>query len=177
MRKNLNNSRYLPLTIVLKHASMKIYKLTALLLVFSACSMVDNEAEVAKPKKVKSFESITVGARGGLVGQSALYRLLDDGMYLAVNAKGNWDTIGPVKVEELKQAEQMLNLVKGLEVKSLGDGDGTSTEYKVEANLKPSGYVYYLWPEGREKVPQELLDLYSYIRQINPQVVPTPAKG
>tara|TARA_R110002050_G_scaffold278035_2_gene423904 strand:+ start:5146 stop:5616 length:471 start_codon:yes stop_codon:yes gene_type:complete len=155
---------------------MKIYKLTAFLLIFSACSLVDKKAPEAKPKKAKSFESITVGERGGLVGQSTLYRLLDDGMYLTVNAKGNWDTIGSVKVEEFKQAEQMLNLVKGLEVKSLGDGDGTSTEYKVEANLKPSGYVYYLWPEGREKVPQELVDFYSYIRQINPQVASSPTK-
>jgi len=67
----------------------------------------------------------------------------------------------------------MLTLVKGLEIKSLGDGDGSTIEYKVEANLKPSGYVYYLWPEGRKKVPQELKDFYAFIESINPKLKTT----
>lgn len=128
------------------------------------------KAKSDRVKKAKTFKSVTVGERNGLVGQSTLFRLLDDGMYLAVNAKGNWDTIGAVEPLELQKVEQMLRLVKGLEVKSLKDGDAESIEYKVEANLKPDGYVYYLWPEGRQKVPQDLQDLFTFMKQINPRL-------
>jgi hypothetical protein len=149
---------------------MKILKFIAFLLVFSACGMVSNNASGDKVKKAKSFTSITVGERSGLVGQSSLVRLLDDGRYLVVNAKGNWDTIGAVEPLDLEKAAQMLERVKSLEVKSLGDGDEGSIEYKVEANLKPEGYVYYLWPKGREKVPQDLQDLFLFIKQIDPRL-------
>lgn len=139
------------------------------MLLVGSCSSWSKKSETKEPKRVKSFESITVGERGGLTGLSSLYRLLDNGAYLSVNTKGSWDTLGRVKEQELKQAEQMLQIIKGLENRSLGDGDGSTKEYKVEANLKPDGYVYYLWPEDREKVPQELKDFYAYILSINPR--------
>ncbi len=149
---------------------MKIIKGIALLLVVTACGMVSKESSVEKVRKAKSFESITVGERSGLVGQSSLARLLDDGRYLVVNPKGNWDTIGAVEPAELEKAVLMLEKVKNLELKSLGDGDEKSVEYKVEANLKPEGYVYYLWPKGREKVPQDLQDLFHFIKKIDPRL-------
>gem|GEM_PF-3087641 len=154
----------------IKSASMKILKFILLALLFSACGIMSKKTSTKEVKKAKTFKSVTVGERKGLEGQSTLFKLLDDGMYLAVNAKGNWDTLGAVEPLELEKVEQMLRLVEGLEVKSLGDGDEKSIEYKVEANLKPSGYVYYLWPEGSQKIPQDLKDFLTFIKQINPRL-------
>jgi hypothetical protein len=150
---------------------MKIYYLLVSILLLTSCSLMNKSTEDEGFKKDKSFQSITVGERIGLSGAATIYRLLDDGQYLQGNKKGNWDTIGRINQEQLKQAAMMLELVSNLEVKSLGDGDGTTIEYKVESILKPQGYVYYLWPAGRKKVPQELADFYAFIVQINPNII------
>jgi hypothetical protein len=153
--------------------SMKVYYLLLGFFLLSSCSLMNKKEQAVEHKRNKSFQSITVGERGGFLGKANFYRLLDDGQYLQVNDKGNWDTIGRVQEEQLQQAAMMLKVISNLEVKSLGDGDGSTLEYKVEANLKPSGYVYYLWPAGRKKVPQELINFYGFILQLNPNLSQT----